>query len=172
MCLFFKYKPYLSPMHILPPAFMCIVSHAAPGSKTPFDERYNAFFIDYSLTPLLVQHNYIDSAKNGIFKNPGLDDVTRMQMLSRASDAVSDRWGYPVRMTLSRFGACGLFHICCVHCAWRISSSWAVQTASCYLVEFERSTWLLWLIPRIPTCLPAVIWRTRRSAGRTCTGSC
>jgi hypothetical protein len=62
-----------------------------PGSKTPFDERYNAFFIDYSLTPLLVQHNYIDSAKNGIFKNPGLDDVTRMQMLSRASDAVSDR---------------------------------------------------------------------------------
>jgi hypothetical protein len=62
-----------------------------PGSKTPFDERYNSFFIDYSLTPLLVQHNYIDSAKNGIFKNPGLDDVTRMQMLSRASDAVSDR---------------------------------------------------------------------------------
>jgi hypothetical protein len=70
---------------------MCIVPPATPGSKTPFDERYNAFFIDYSLTPLLVQHNYIDSAKNGIFKNPGLDDVTRMQMLSRASDAVSDR---------------------------------------------------------------------------------
>jgi hypothetical protein len=87
----YKRTPYLSPMHILPLTFMCIVSHAAPGSKTPFDERYNAFFIDYSLTPLLVQHNYIDSAKNGIFKNPGLDDVTRMQMLSRASDAVSDR---------------------------------------------------------------------------------
>jgi hypothetical protein len=91
MCLFFKYTPYLSSMHILPLTFMSIVPPATPGSKTPFDERYNAFFIDYSLTPLLVQHNYIDSAKNGIFKNPGLDDVTRMQMLSRASDAVSDR---------------------------------------------------------------------------------
>jgi hypothetical protein len=91
MCLFFKYTPYLSSTHILPLTFMSIVPPATPGSKTPFDERYNAFFIDYSLTPLLVQHNYIDSAKNGIFKNPGLDDVTRMQMLSRASDAVSDR---------------------------------------------------------------------------------
>ena len=38
------------------------------GSKLPFDERFNSFFIDYSLVPLLVQHNYIDSSKNGIFK--------------------------------------------------------------------------------------------------------
>lgn len=60
------------------------------GSKAPLDDRYNAFFIDYSLTPLLIQHNYIDSAKNGIFKNPQLDDVARMQLLSKAADAVSD----------------------------------------------------------------------------------
>ena len=32
------------------------------------DERYNAFFIDYSLVPLLVQHNYIDAAKAGLFR--------------------------------------------------------------------------------------------------------
>lgn len=60
------------------------------GNKTSFDDRYNSFFIDYSLTPLLVQQNYIDSAKNGIFRNPALDDVARMEMLARASDAVSD----------------------------------------------------------------------------------
>ena len=60
------------------------------GNKTSFDERYNSFFIDYSLTPLLVQQNYVDSAKGGIFRNPALDDVARMEQLSRASDAVSD----------------------------------------------------------------------------------
>lgn len=51
--------------------------------QTPFDscggilsakgdvvERYNSFFVDYSLVPLLVQQNYIDSARNGIFKQP------------------------------------------------------------------------------------------------------
>ena len=31
------------------------------GNKTPFNDRYEAFFIDYSLTPLLIQQNYIDS---------------------------------------------------------------------------------------------------------------
>jgi hypothetical protein len=38
------------------------------GQKTNLDDRYNAFFIDYSLIPLMVQQNYIDSAKSGIFK--------------------------------------------------------------------------------------------------------
>jgi len=60
------------------------------GNKTSFDDRYNAFFIDYSLTPLLIQQNYIDSAKSGIFRNPLLDDVARMEQLAQASDAVSD----------------------------------------------------------------------------------
>ena len=31
------------------------------GNKSPFSDRYEAFFIDYSLTPLLIQQNYIDS---------------------------------------------------------------------------------------------------------------
>ena len=60
------------------------------GSKTSFDDRYNSFFIDYSLTPLLIQQNYVDSAKSGIFKNPALDEVQRMELLAKASDAVSD----------------------------------------------------------------------------------
>lgn len=60
------------------------------GSKTSFDDRYNSFFIDYSLTPLLIQQNYVDSAKNGIFRNPALDDVARMELLAKAADAVSD----------------------------------------------------------------------------------
>jgi replication factor C subunit 1 len=60
------------------------------GSKTSFQDRYESFFIDYALSPLLIQQNYIDSAKQGIFRNTSLDDVARMEMLSRASDAVSD----------------------------------------------------------------------------------
>ena len=31
------------------------------GNKASFNDRYEAFFIDYSLTPLLIQQNYIDS---------------------------------------------------------------------------------------------------------------
>lgn len=38
----------------------------------------------------MVQQNYIDSAKNGIFKQPNLDEAARMDILARASDAVSD----------------------------------------------------------------------------------
>lgn len=33
------------------------------GATTPFMDRYNAFFIDYSIVPLLVEQNYIDSIK-------------------------------------------------------------------------------------------------------------
>jgi replication factor C subunit 1 len=54
------------------------------------DERYNSFFIDYSLVPLLIQHNYVDSSKSGIFKNPAFDDGKKMDLLSLASDSVSD----------------------------------------------------------------------------------
>jgi replication factor C subunit 1 len=60
------------------------------GNKTPWNERYNAFFIDYSLLPLLLQQNYIDAAKSGIFRNPQLDDCSKMEALVRASEAVSD----------------------------------------------------------------------------------
>jgi replication factor C subunit 1 len=60
------------------------------GGREPFDDRFNSFFIDYSLVPLLVQQNYIDSSRNGIFKAPGLSDDERMYRLSAAADAVSD----------------------------------------------------------------------------------
>jgi replication factor C subunit 1 len=58
--------------------------------KASFNERYNSFFIDYSLVPLLVQQNYIDSSRNGIFKQQGLDDSEKLEKLSEASDAISD----------------------------------------------------------------------------------
>lgn len=54
------------------------------------DDRYNGFFIDYSLLPLLVQQNYVDAAKNGIFKNPQLSEDQKLDLLADASDAVSD----------------------------------------------------------------------------------
>ena len=54
------------------------------------DDRYNGFFIDYSLLPLLVQQNYIDAAKNGIFRNPQISEDQKLEMLSDASDSVSD----------------------------------------------------------------------------------
>lgn len=60
------------------------------GEKTDINERYNSFFIDYSLVPLLVQENYIDSSKNGIFKNPTLDDCAKLEALATAASAVSD----------------------------------------------------------------------------------
>lgn len=31
--------------------------------SAPFQDRYNAFFVDYSLMPLLVQQNYLDAVK-------------------------------------------------------------------------------------------------------------
>jgi hypothetical protein len=37
-----------------------------------------------------VQQNYIDAAKGGIFKHPQLNESQRMDLLSVASDAVSD----------------------------------------------------------------------------------
>lgn len=60
------------------------------GERAPWDERYNAFFVDYSLIPLLVQENYVDAAKNGVYRNPQLDDGAKMEALARAADAASD----------------------------------------------------------------------------------
>jgi replication factor C subunit 1 len=52
------------------------------GSKNAsLDERYNSFFIDYSLLPLMIQHNYIDSAKSGIFRSD-LDEGVKMDQLA------------------------------------------------------------------------------------------
>lgn len=46
----------------------CLSILAGARGESKLEERYNAFFIDYSLVPLLVQHNYIDTAKTGLFK--------------------------------------------------------------------------------------------------------
>jgi replication factor C subunit 1 len=68
-------------------ACMQILGGARSGS---LEDRYNSFFIDYSLVPLLIQQNYVDSAKSGVFKAPNLDEGDKMEALSRAADAVSD----------------------------------------------------------------------------------
>jgi len=38
----------------------------------------------------LIQQNYIESSKQGIFRNPQLDDIAKLQALAHASDYVSD----------------------------------------------------------------------------------
>lgn len=53
------------------------------------EERYNSFFVDYSLIPLMVQQNYIKSFTGG-FLCKSLDDAARLEVLSQASDAVAD----------------------------------------------------------------------------------
>jgi replication factor C subunit 1 len=60
------------------------------GNRSDFNERYNSFFIDYSLLPLLVQQNYIDSSQSGIFRIPGKDAADKLDMLSKAADSVSE----------------------------------------------------------------------------------
>jgi replication factor C subunit 1 len=57
--------------------------------KTSFNDRYDSFFIDYSLVPLLVQENYIDAGKGSGYIR-GLPEGDRMEKLSMAADAVSD----------------------------------------------------------------------------------
>jgi replication factor C subunit 1 len=58
------------------------------GKRTDLQERYNCFFIDYSLIPLMVQENYIHSARAGSLRS--MDEVTALETLSIAADAVSD----------------------------------------------------------------------------------
>jgi len=60
------------------------------GHKTDFNERYNSFFIDYSLVPLLVQQNYVDSSQAGISRMPGKDAADKLDLLSKAADSVSE----------------------------------------------------------------------------------
>lgn len=62
----------------------------ALGNKVDFNERYNSFFIDYSLLPLLVQQNYIDSSQAGISRMPGKDAADKLDLLSKAADSVSE----------------------------------------------------------------------------------
>ena len=62
----------------------------ARDAHSKFNDRFNSFFIDYDLVPLLLQQNYIDSARNGVFKNSALNDGQKLEALSKCSDAISD----------------------------------------------------------------------------------
>lgn len=62
------------------------------NGRASLEERYNAFFIDYSLLPLMVQQNYVESAKGGVFRNPQLSDADKMEALAAAADVSVCRW--------------------------------------------------------------------------------
>lgn len=53
------------------------------GERTPLKERYEAFFTDYSLLPLLVHQNYPSSLMK-------IDPSTRTDVTMRAAAACSD----------------------------------------------------------------------------------
>lgn len=53
------------------------------GGRTPFSERFEAFFTDYSLLPLLVHQNYLMSLVK-------VDPNTRVEVTAGAAAAVSD----------------------------------------------------------------------------------
>lgn len=42
------------------------------------------------MSPLIIQQNYIDAAKNGVFRNPQKDDVAKIEALAKAASAISD----------------------------------------------------------------------------------
>lgn len=71
-------------------SFDACLSILSGGKRGGFEERYNSFFIDYSLMPLLIQQNYIDSAKCGIFSSMQMNDIQKMEQLSLAADTVSE----------------------------------------------------------------------------------
>ena len=58
------------------------------AGKSAFDQRYNMFFIDYSLIPLMIQENYLQYAKGGSLRTA--NEVDMLTKLSQAADAVSD----------------------------------------------------------------------------------
>ena len=68
----------------------CLTILQGMASTSNFDHRYNSFFVDYSLVPLLVQQNYIESARSGVCKNPRFNDVQKLEAVSRAADAAAD----------------------------------------------------------------------------------
>ncbi|CAN0237672.1 unnamed protein product, partial [Hapterophycus canaliculatus] len=53
------------------------------ASRTPLRERYELFFSDYSLLPLLIHQNYLSSLMH-------VDSSTRTDVTAAASAAVSD----------------------------------------------------------------------------------
>lgn len=67
-----------------------ILGGSGGNNRVSFQDRYESYFIDYALCPLLIQQNYIDAAKNGIFRNPALSEADRLDHLATAAAAVSD----------------------------------------------------------------------------------
>jgi replication factor C subunit 1 len=60
------------------------------GKNTSMTDRFNSFFIDYSLVPLLVQHNYIDAARNGACNPARSGEIESIEILAKAASAASD----------------------------------------------------------------------------------
>ena len=58
----------------------CLQILGGPG-KTSFNDRYDSYFIDYSLLPMMVQENYIDAAKGSSLLK-GMDEASRLEKLS------------------------------------------------------------------------------------------
>jgi replication factor C subunit 1 len=63
----------------------CLSILQGMSSQSSFEHRYNSFFVDYSLVPLLVQQNYIENARAGVFKNPKSSDVQKLEAIARAA---------------------------------------------------------------------------------------
>jgi replication factor C subunit 1 len=59
------------------------------GNCKSLDERFNAFFTDYSLMPLFIQQNYIDMFKQSEFANRESDDKI-IDKCSEIADIISD----------------------------------------------------------------------------------
>ena len=67
---------------------LTILEGGVKGST--FEDRTNSYFTDYSLVPLLIQQNYIENARSGVFKNPHIDECAKLDKLAQAADAVAD----------------------------------------------------------------------------------
>ena len=60
-------------------------------NKPSLEERYNSFFVDYSLIPLMIQQNYIKSYSAGaIYRSTAVSEVDKLTFLANAADAVAD----------------------------------------------------------------------------------
>lgn len=70
-------------------ACLKILSGSKPGVDN-LNERYEGFFIDYSLLPLLIEQNYIDTYKNGVFNNKSIPEIEKYDRLMEACESVSD----------------------------------------------------------------------------------
>lgn len=54
------------------------------NSKMSIQDRYDLFFIDYEMVPLLIQQNYVSSALSN--RSPG----NKLEQLADAADSVCD----------------------------------------------------------------------------------